>query len=223
MTMTQQEPATAVRRARRPAERRSVVGRVSAIVAGLALAVAAVWAQSNSMSYEQRGSFLTTKGAIGQFVETNRYTVKVTKVTTAHAVDTRSISGDAVKVATDYLFLLVNLTATTPREPMKLSTLAPPVLLTADGRRYKPTDKVDETLTFVSKQVQPGLWSAGTLIYEVPPAALPGARFVFIPPVSAFVVDNSAPEAEIDLGITDEAAARLISRAEAYHPLVAKS
>jgi hypothetical protein len=223
MTMTQQEQGTAARQPRRAAERRSVVGRVSAIVAGLALAAAAVWAQSNSMSYEQRGSFLTTKGEIGQLVETNRYTVKVTTVTAAHAVDTRSTSGDAVKVETRYLFLLVNLRATTRTEPMRLSTLGPPVLLTADGRRYRPTDKVDEALTFFSKQVQPGLWSTGTLIYEVPPAALPGIRFVFIPPVSAFVVDNSAPEAEIDLGLTDAAAARLTSRAEAYHPLVAKS
>ncbi|GII34679.1 DUF4352 domain-containing protein [Planotetraspora mira] len=221
--MTRQEPGTTPRQARRPVERRSVVGRVAAMVAGIALAAAAVWAQSNAMPYEQRGSFLTTKGEIGRPVETNRYTVQVTSVTAAHMVDTRNFSSETVKVATRYLFLLVNLRATTRSEPMQLSKLGPPELLTADGKRYKPTDKVDESLTFFAKQVQPGLWSAGTLVYEVPAAAIPGVRFVFIPPVAAIVVDNSAPEAEIDLGLTSADAARLISRAEAYHPLVTKT
>ncbi|GAA4560580.1 DUF4352 domain-containing protein [Planotetraspora kaengkrachanensis] len=221
MTVTQQEQRTARPAARRQPERRSVFGRVVAIVAGLALAAAAVWAQSHSMSYEQKGSYLTTKGEIGQFVETNRYTVKVTTVTAAHSVDTRVTPGSsAVKVETNSLFVLVNLRATSRSEPMRLNSLGPPLLLTADGRRYRPTDKVDESLTFFAKQIQPGFWSTGTLVYEVPPTALPGARFVFIPPDSAIVVDNSTPEAEIDLGLTDAAAARLVSRAEAFHPLV---
>jgi hypothetical protein len=155
-------------------------------------------------------------------VETNRYTVKVTSLTAARAVDTTDFDGKATKIKTGFLFLIVDVSVTTPREPMKLSTLGPPLLLAGNGRSYQPTDKVNQNLTLFSKQFQPGLWSRGVLVYEVPLSAVPGARFVFVPPVG-FIVDNSAPEAEIDLGLTDAAAARLISRAEAYHSLVAKS
>ncbi|MCC5579682.1 DUF4352 domain-containing protein [Microtetraspora sp. AC03309] len=198
------------------------VRRVVGIVVGLALAAAAVYAQTFTLPFEQRGSALTTKGSAGELVETNRFSVKVTSVTAAHAVDTKDL-GKVVKVETSNLFLLVNVIATTPKEPMQLGTLQPPVLLTADGRRYKPTDKVDESLTMFNKIVQPGLWSSGVLVFEVPEEALPGISLVFSPPPGAIVVDSFAPEAEIDLGLSGAALTRLTSQAEELHSLVDKT
>ncbi|GII57526.1 hypothetical protein Pth03_59150 [Planotetraspora thailandica] len=220
MTVTQEPALTTPAPGARP--RRSVAGRVAGVVAGVALASAAVWVQTTTMSFEQRTSSLTTKGQIGQIVETNRFSVKVNSVAAAHAVDTADYSGKVTKVPTDALFLVVNVTATSPREPMRLNSQTPPIVLAADGRQYQPTDKVNESLTLFSKYLQPGMWSRGDLVYEVPPDAVPGARFVFIPP-NSYIVDSYAPEAEVDLGLTPEAARRLISKADDYHPLVTKT
>ncbi|MEV0967012.1 DUF4352 domain-containing protein [Microtetraspora glauca] len=200
-----------------------VVWRVLGIVAGLALAAAAVYAQTFTLPFEQRGSALTIKGAASELVETNRFSVKVTSVTAAHAVNTKGTSGEVVKVETSNLFLVVDVTATTPKEPMQLGRLQPPCLLTADGRRYKPTDKVDESLTMFNKIVQPGLWSSGVLVFEVPEEALPGISLVFSPPQGGIVVDSFAPEAEIDLGLSDAALTRLTSQAEELYSLVDKT
>jgi hypothetical protein len=223
MAVTHPETREARPAAQSPPARRSVAGRVAGVVIGLALAAAAVFAQTHAMSFEQRNSFLTTKGRLGEAVETSRFTVKVTSVSAARAVDTKDFTGKVIKVETSNLFLLVKLSVTTPREPMRLSRLGPPVLLTEDGRRYDPTDKVDEGLTVFNKRFQPGFWSSGALVFEVPKEAVPGARLVFIPPVAAIVVDNFAPEAEIDLGLSSDAAARLVSQAEDYHSLVNRS
>ncbi|WP_067174552.1 DUF4352 domain-containing protein [Microtetraspora niveoalba] len=203
--------------------RPGVVMRVVGIVAGLALAAAAVYAQTFTMPYEQRGSALTVKGAAGELVETNRFSAKVTSVTAAHAVNTQDTAGQTVEVATSNLFLVIDVTATTPKRPLQLSRLQPPVLLTADGRRYKPTDKVSDSLTLFNKMLQPGLWSKGVLVFEIPEDVLPGLRLVVVPPQGALVVDTFVPEAEIDLGLTDAAAARLVAGAEKLHSLVGTS
>ncbi|MCT9934764.1 DUF4352 domain-containing protein [Planotetraspora sp. A-T 1434] len=220
---TQPDTRPVGRAAGKPRARKSLARRAAGAVAGLALASAAIYAQTCAMPFEQRNSFLTTKGNLGQAIETNQFTVKVTSVSAAKAVDTKDFSGDVTKVGTSNLFLLTNVSATAPREPVQLSTIGPPVLLTADGKRYQPTDKVDQSLTLFNKWFQPGFWSSGVLVFEVPREALPGARLVFIPSVSAIVVDNFAPEAEIDLGLSDDATTRLISRAEEYHSLVNKT
>ncbi|MEW9528796.1 DUF4352 domain-containing protein [Microbispora sp. NPDC049125] len=207
----------------RPPARRGALRRIAAGVAGLGLAAAAVYAQTFAPSFEELGAFLTYKGGIGRPVETGRFTVKVTSVGAARAVDTTDFSNKVSKVGTSNVFLLVNMVATTPREPMQLAALTPPVLMSGDGRRYKPTDKVAESLTMFNKWIQPGLWSSGVLVFEVPKDAVRGARFVFRPPTGAIPVDSFAPEVEIDLGLSGAAGDRLVSQAEAFHSLVPKT
>ncbi|TQS24475.1 DUF4352 domain-containing protein [Microbispora sp. KK1-11] len=224
MTVTQTESRVSRRAVRAKPPRRGVGRRIAAGVAGIVLAAAAVYAQQNfSMSFEQRTSYLTYNGRIGETVETKRFTVKVLSVAAARAVDTTDYSNKVTKVATSNLFLLVDVSAMSVREPFKLSRLGPPVLLTADGRRYQPTDKVNDALTLFNKYIQPGFWSSGLLVFEVPKDAVPGADLVFVPPVSPLVSDNYAPEAQIDLGLSGAAADRLISQAEDYHSLVSAS
>lgn len=126
MTITQVESRTARRAARKKPPRRGVGRRIAAGVAGIVLAAAAVYAQQNfSVSFEQRTSYLTYKGRIGETVETKRFTVKALSVTAAHAVDTTDYSNKVSKVATSNLFLLVDVSATSAREPFKLSRLSP--------------------------------------------------------------------------------------------------
>ncbi|MEU8192726.1 DUF4352 domain-containing protein [Microbispora amethystogenes] len=224
MTLVQTESRTSRRAAAGRPRRRGLGRRLAAGVAGVVLAAAAVYAQQNfAMPFEQRASFLTYKGRIGETVATKRFSVKVVSVTAARAVDTKDYSGKVTKVGTSHLFLLIDVTATSAREPMKLSKLSPPVLLSEDGRRYLPTDKVDESLTLFNRYIQPGFWTSGTLVFEVPKDAVPGASLVFIPPVSPLVVDNSAPEAQVDLDLSGAAADRLIAQAEDYHTLAGPS
>ncbi|WP_066933926.1 DUF4352 domain-containing protein [Microtetraspora fusca] len=208
---------------RERARRGGVARRVVGVVAGIAFAAAAVYAQTFTLSFDQRGSALTVKGAVGELVETNRFSAKVTSLVAAHAVESKDTTDKVTEVETSNLFLVVDVTATTPKRPLQLSRLQPPVLLTADDRRYTPTDKVDESLTLFNKVIQPGLWSKGVLVFEIPEDALPGLRFVLIPPQGGIVVDTFVPEAEIDLGLSDAAAARLVSQAERVHSLVGKS
>ncbi|ETK33064.1 DUF4352 domain-containing protein [Microbispora sp. ATCC PTA-5024] len=223
MTVTHAGTRTEDRAEQAPRAGRGVTRRLVAGMAGLALAAAAVYAQTFTLPYEQRGSALTYQGRIGGTVETSRFSVKVTSVTSARAVDTTDLGNKTVKVGTSNLFLLVDVSATTPSEPMQLSELTPPVLLTADGRRYQPTDKVDKTLTLFNKWIQPGFWSAGLLVFEVPKDAIPGARLVFVPPDSLMVSDSFAPEAQIDLGLSGATATRLVSQPEDFHSLTGKS
>ncbi|WP_169953088.1 DUF4352 domain-containing protein [Microbispora sp. H11081] len=204
--------------------RRGAGRRIAAGLAGIALAAAAVYLQQNhAMPFEQRVSSITYKGRIGEIVETKRFTVKVQSVAAARAVDTTDYSNKVSKVETSNIFLLVDVSATSAREPMRLSSLGPPVLLTEDGRRYRPTDKVADSLTLFNRWIQPGFWVSGLLVFEVPRDAVPGASLVFIPPNSAIVVDTFAPEAQVDLGLSGAAADRLLSQAEDYHSLVSKS
>lgn len=214
------EPATSGPPARTDPPKRGVARRVAGFVTGLVLAAAAVYAQTFAMPVEQHNSFLTSHGTLGESVTTNRFSVKVTSVKAAHALDTKDTGGKAIRVQSSHLFLIVNVSVTTPQEPMRLSRSTPPVLLTADDRRYRPTDKVAQRI--FDKWFQTGWWLPEVLIFEVPKDALPGARLVFIPPGSAIVVDSSAPEAEIDLGLSEGATARLISQAVGHHSLVAE-
>ncbi|MEU7880616.1 DUF4352 domain-containing protein [Microbispora bryophytorum] len=224
MAATQTDTRVSRRAVRAKPPRRGAGRRIAAGVAGIVLAAAAVYAQQHfSMSFEQRTSYLTYNGRIGETVETKRFTVKVLSVTAARAVDTTDYSNKVTKVATSNLFLLVDISATSAREPFRLSRLGPPVLLTADGRRYQPTDKVNDTLTLFNKYIQPGFWTSGLLVFEVPEDAVPDADLVFIPPVSPLVSDNYAPEAQIDLKLSGAAVARLISQAEDNHSLVSES
>ncbi|MEU6429487.1 DUF4352 domain-containing protein [Microbispora sp. NPDC046973] len=224
MAVTQTERRTSRRAVRAKPPRRGVGRRIGAGVAGIVLAAAAVYVQQNfAMPFEQRTSYLTYKGRVGETVETKRFTVKVLSVTAARTVDTTDYSNKVSKVATSNLFLLVDVSATSAREPFKLSRLGPPVLLTADGRRYQPTDKVSDALTLFNKYIQPGFWSSGLLVFEVPKDAVPGADLVFVPPVSPLVSDNYAPEAQIDLGLSGAAADRLTSQPEDHYSLVSPS
>jgi hypothetical protein len=205
---TVRRPEGARRRPATPGGRRALQGLI-----GVVLVALAVYTQTFKMTTEDSVMPLTSKGAIGQAVTTTRFSARVDSVTAAHSVKFPDAASRPVEVKTDALFLVVKVSATVPKEPLKLAKLTPPVLLTADGRRYNPTDKVDESSTLFQKWIQPGWWATGVLVYEVPRDALAGAQFVFLPPTGLIVVDALLPEAQIDLGLDQAAADRLASQA----------
>ncbi|WP_433499503.1 DUF4352 domain-containing protein [Sphaerimonospora sp. CA-214678] len=223
MAVTQPETSRPARHSaethRRPPGKRRLGARVAAAVVGVALAAAAVYAQTFALSAEQRSSLITVNGRIGEVVDTHRFSVRVSSMTAALAVDTTDYGDQVTKVGTSNLFLVADISITTAHEPMRLSPGPNVVLLTRDGRRYQTTDKVNQSLTAFNRHYQPGFWSSGVLVFEVPKDAVSGARLVIAPP-TGFITDYSAPEAEIDLGLSGETARRFIAQAEDYHSLV---
>lgn len=108
--------------------------------------------------------------------------------------------------------------ATSARKPLQLGT---PVLLTDSGHRYEATDKVDSSLTITEPYIQPGWWGEGVTVFDLPPDELPGSRIVLAPSASVLVEPNG-PEIEIDLGLDEAAAKRLVSTAKDVYTLAVK-
>lgn len=187
--------------------------RLAAALFGLLLAVAAVAAQRFVLSPAESATPLVYRGQMGDMVDTTRFSARVLSAKTARAIEVPD-SGDYRAIPTEHLFLIVEAAATVPREPMKLAAS----LRTADGKTYHATDKVDVSRTLAYTWIQPGWWSSGVYIFEVPRQALPGARVVVHLP-SELITDIYAPQAEIDLGLDDHAAKALADAAVPTHRL----
>lgn len=201
MTTTELPAAPPDRRA--PARRRGRAAAALHVVVGLALAAGAIWVQSLDLTGDDQAMPLTYAGGKGEEVDAGRFSVRVDKVSTAKAV--KAVDDT---VATDQLFLVVDAAATSPRTPLHLGM---PTLLTADGRRFAATDKINKDSTLAYYWIQPGWWARGRFVFEVPASALPGAQAVFGLPVAGLYTEPLPPEAQIDLGIDDAAARRLSS------------
>ncbi|MEU9834951.1 hypothetical protein AB0D67_25745 [Streptosporangium sp. NPDC048047] len=208
--------------------------RLGGLLAGAVLAVAAVAAQSFAFSRDDYSGPLTWTGGPGETVTASRISVRVEGVHAARAIETGaspgtssstssgssssgSSSGAKQRATTKGIFLVVDLAATSVRVPQRI---APPALLTESGRRYSATDKVNGDLTITSPFIQWGWWTRRAAVFEVPPAELAGARIVVHPQEgNGALVEPSAPEVEIDLGLDEAAAARLVSTAkDVYTP-----
>ncbi|MFI7641067.1 hypothetical protein [Nonomuraea sp. NPDC049400] len=203
--MTTTEQRTAVARARRGGGRRAERGqgagsRLLGVVVGLVLLAAAVAVQTLHMTEGQEGDPLTYTGVKGEAVDARRFTVRLDSFTAA-----RSLQSSGSTLGTDNLFLIVNASAKSSREPYHL---AQPVLLTADGKRFSATDRVNSDLTLAATWVQPDIWVSGRFYFEVPPSVLPGARVVFGLP-NKTLVESYQPEVEVDLGLDEEGARKL--------------
>lgn len=227
MVSVRQRPAPSPRAATRSGRADGGAGqRLLHLLIGLLLIAAACYAQTLVPPPEQRTSPLTSTGAVGEEVATDRFTVKVNKVIAAHSTDAEprreGVGQDEGRVRTGGIFLVLDVSATAAREAFRFG-LPKPVLLTGDGKRYTLTDKVAESLTLMSQWIQPGFWTTRPLVFEVPPAALPGARLVISDRSGAIVADTGRPEAEIDLGLTEESAKDLVDRAKDYHRLAVES
>ncbi|MFC4060437.1 hypothetical protein ACFOWE_19200 [Planomonospora corallina] len=203
--------------------------RAGALLAGFALACAAVALQSAALDDEERTAPLTWTGGMGEEVVASRFSARVKAVYGARTVrstdaadtpDTAdtTLPADtetAEKATTSGIFVVVELEATAHREPQRFGT---PVLLSGDGRRYAATDKVDSALSVPRITVQPGWWTDGVAVFEVPVTALNGARIV-LPLQNGIIGENYPPEAEVDLGLDDAGTQRLIAEtADVYPP-----
>ncbi|TMR88389.1 hypothetical protein [Nonomuraea basaltis] len=202
--MTATQPRTAVapaRRNRRTGRKRGGGAKALSLAAGLLLVGGAMGVQTLHMSEGEFSNPLTYAGDKGEAVDARRFTVRVDSVTSA-----KSIQSNTKTIGTDNLFLIVSASAKSSLKPYHL---AQPVLLTADGKEFDATDRVDNSVTLTNTWVQPDIWVSGRFFFEVPPSALSGASVVFGLP-RPIIQEGFPPEVEIDLGL-DEAAARKLT------------
>ncbi|MBG0827578.1 hypothetical protein HS041_07355 [Planomonospora sp. ID67723] len=201
-----------------PPRRPGGLRRAGALLAGIALAAAAVAVQSAAPGPGERGAPLTWTGTVGEEVAASRFTARVRAVYGARTVETADAAGTAGTATTSGIFVVVEAGATAHREPQRFG---PPVLLAGDGRRYTATDKVDPSLTITHPYVQPGWWTEGVAVFDVPVSALTGSRIVLAPENGGFIGEAYPPEVEIDLGLDDAGTQRLIAAAKDVHRLEA--
>ncbi|MBB6350238.1 hypothetical protein ACWGH8_36390 [Nonomuraea muscovyensis] len=213
MTATRESPARADgRRGRRAGRGGSPV--LNAVV-GLLLAGGAVGLQSLALSENDASAPLTYVGDKGRQVDARRFTVRLDSVAVAKAIKVSATK----TVETDHLFLVVRASAKSSLRPYHL---AQPVLMDAEGHKFTATDRVDSARTLADKWVQPDIWVSGPFFFEVPASALPDAKVVFALPGSAIPVEPYAPEAEIDLGLDEQAARKLAAAPQDVYSLVEK-
>ncbi|MFC4530215.1 hypothetical protein [Sphaerisporangium dianthi] len=174
-----------------------------AAVIGIALAIGAVCLQTFVMTADEKAAPLTVSGGKGEILASDHFSARLEQIEFARSVRVkRTYTTD--EVATDQIFLVVKVGATTPRRPIKLV----PYLVTADGLRFNATDKINETATLTDKWIQTGWWRSGLCFFEIPPGKVAGARVVVTEQqVNSLYDDQYLPEVSLDLGL-DQARAR---------------
>ncbi|MCW2882242.1 MAG: hypothetical protein JWQ95_6342 [Sphaerisporangium sp.] len=194
-------------RTKPPSRRAPVWRRLAGAVLGLALASAAVYAQTFVMTADDRRAPLTVSGGMHGQLNTDHFSARLERVEFARSVRVKSTYGTD-EATTDQLFLIVKIGATSPRRPVKLVSH----ILTSDGLRFEATDHVNVSATLGDKWVQPGWWRSGFYFFEIPPDKVAGARVVVSEMNNTVYGDQYAPEVSFDLGL-DGAKARQMTDA----------
>lgn len=179
--------------------------RALLIVICAALLVAVVAANRLDLSTDDQVRPITTTGTIGQTVRTADYDIRVDRVAAGHWLVDKS--DDLTKPAhTSGVFLVVWADLTALRKPVTLNTA---YLRTADGHRYDTSGLMDFVGSLNQTDSQPGLTQYGAIGFELPPYRLAGARLVVGPAASA----RLSAQADVDLGLSTDAARRLVAQA----------
>jgi hypothetical protein len=180
---------------------------------GLLLAGGAIGLQTLHLTANETSARVTYAGAKGEAVDAKRFTARLDSFAVA-----KSIQSSSKTISTDNVFVIVSASAKSSLKPYHLGQ---PTLLTADGRKFEATDRVDTSATLSDTWVQPDIWVSGRFFFEVPASVLAGARVVVgLPP--GILVEPYQPEVELDLGLDEEAARKLTASPQAVYSTVKK-
>jgi hypothetical protein len=195
--------------------------RAASIAVAVVLAVAAVALQGAHWSYDRAYGPFVANGRIGRTVTEPGFTVNVEHVVTARTIQVPATSSAASQtIPAGGVFVVVIATVAARRSPRYVADAA---LNTRYGKYYS-TDKlgggllsqpVVTPLSYV--RFQPGMPRRGAYLFDVPPAALAGARLSLSDrdtdpaPFGRYRDDpvRFSDEVHIDLGISTTDAARL--------------
>ncbi|GAA3415848.1 hypothetical protein [Streptosporangium vulgare] len=189
------------------------------MLAGIALAASAVGLQAFRSGIADHDAPLTSTGDINEEVTGSRISARVRAVHAARAIAAAKPGGERQRVTAKGIFIIVEVGATATWEPQQLG---PPRLLAGDGHRYVASDRVDQMSTITHPYIQPGWWTEGVTVFEIPPGELPDAR-ILLAPSSGFIIEPNGPEIEIDLGLDEAAARRLTSTAKDVYELASRT
>ncbi|GII79680.1 hypothetical protein Sru01_46620 [Sphaerisporangium rufum] len=181
--------------------------RLLHVAVGLALIGGAGYAHEFVLPPDRLDDPLTATGGPREEIRMDTFSARLEEVRFARSVRVKKEFGTD-EATTRQIFLVAKVGATSVRKPLKLSAF----LLTADGLRFDPTDRVDAGATLAEKWVQPGWWRSGLYFFEVPPDKVAGARVVVTDPQVLF--EDWVPEVAMDLGLDEAGARRMISEAE---------
>ncbi|GII77647.1 hypothetical protein Sru01_26290 [Sphaerisporangium rufum] len=147
---------------------------------------------------------IATDGEIGREVDTTAFRLRVDRMQVARTVrftDDLNLPGPAR--TTRGVWVVVWATAAATTEALQLQGAR---LVTADGSAYLAASLRD---TLDKADLQPGIPAYGALLFEIPADRLAGARLA-VTPHSVAGLDLLGPAADIDLGLSDAYAARLL-------------
>ncbi|GAA4975250.1 hypothetical protein HD597_009414 [Nonomuraea thailandensis] len=216
--MTATEPRSAVsggpaRRGRRAGRRRGGGSRWLNALAGVVLVAGAIGLQSLHLSEGETSNALVYTGEKGEEVDARRFTARVDSFSVA-----KGIQDNSSTIGTDNLFLVIAVSAKSSLKPYHMREA---VLVTADGKRFATTDRVDSSLTLAHTWVQPDIWVSGRVVFEVPASALPGAS-VLLGLGTTTLVESYRPQVEVDLGLDEEGARKLAASPQDVYSFVKK-
>ena len=180
---------------------------VTKVVSGLVTAVllaAAMWLYGSKPRLEAgMQNPITNHGRIGAVAGNRVFSVKVGRADVASAVAKRDILRNATAMPTSGIFVIVYLEIRSNQKPFQPGHVR---LATRGGLSY---DESGRPAIYTSHgDYQPMLWGQASYVFEIPKDRLAGARLI---------VGESAPmnqlsaEADIDLGIDNGRAARLLA------------
>lgn len=178
--------------------------RALMLVICAALLVALVAANRLIPEYDQTLRPINTDGVIGRTTHTTAFDIKVDQITAGHWLAQKN--GFDKPERTSAIFVLVWADLTGTDRPVTLDTA---YMRTADGHRYDATDVMSfESLDQTGSEA--GLDRYGAIGFEVPPYRIAGSRLVV---GDAGGQNRLGAQATVDLGISADAARRLVARA----------
>ncbi|QKW33597.1 hypothetical protein HUT06_05775 [Actinomadura sp. NAK00032] len=186
---------------------RRVLLRGGAGLGGTVLLAGAMWL--HSVRPEVRATELDpirTGGTVGEKVETRDFTVRVDGVDAARSLEPDLALSGRPPVGTDGVYLVVRLSAMAAREPLQLRTAE---LETPGGYTFR-VDPRPSDASVKQPMYQPMIWASTKFVFELPKERVEGAHLVV---GTGGLLPQLSSAADIDLGLDEEKAARLVGGA----------
>lgn len=216
--------------------RPGVLRRIGTVIVTLALIALAAYLDTKILDQDALDAPITSHAGLGEVAETGRFSARLEQVEFARSIELQNtrVNGStgeqevtrSTRLDTKHIFVIATVSATTPKEPTKVSVAG---LSTPEDIFYVATDRVDIRFTLGNTYIQPGFWVKGVFVFEVPPEAIAGSRVVLSIPSGNGIYDSIypnrydqlLPEVALDLGLDEAKAKSAVAAAKDVYQLKA--
>jgi hypothetical protein len=155
-------------------------------------------------------------GNLSEPIQTRLFEVKVTGVKFGSSVKVAgSLSAKPSPLATGGVWVLIHVKFSANSKPTRINYAA---LVSADGRTFLATDRVDQKIVIGGRELQPGIPAEGDALFEIPKSAATAGLVARFAAAEKYDVRKDAM-AEVVL-VPDGAAVFVDTSALAYDPAV---